>query len=351
MKKRGILGVVLVVVMLFMLAVTPAMAASPEADLASAALWHMNLFQGTGTAANGAPIFELDRAPSRAEALTMLVRLIGKDADAKNGTWEHPFTDVPAWADAYVGYAYENGLTTGTSATTFGSLTNVGVSEYLTFVLRALGYESGVDFKWNAAWELTDKIGFTHDDYTATTASFTRGDVAVISHRALDAKMKAGDKTLFEVLEAAKVFNAKDYTIFGWALASCYSDTIDLVFETADYSRSMYEKFEVVSATVNGVEAKITNYDKSYMDKIFEGNDFVRGGICCFAGVSLEYDGDAVYKATTEYYEEDGYKYPVYTYELKVDCLGADGNSYVEEVTIHYYMDGFGGPSISELAY
>jgi len=61
--------------------------------------------------------FDLKRAPTRLESLAMLVRLLGKEDEAKNSNCSHPFTDVPSWADGYVGYAYENGLTKGVSGT------------------------------------------------------------------------------------------------------------------------------------------------------------------------------------------------------------------------------------------
>ena len=40
---------------------------------------------GTGTGADGAPVYELDRAPTRNEAVTMLVRLLGKEEEALDG--------------------------------------------------------------------------------------------------------------------------------------------------------------------------------------------------------------------------------------------------------------------------
>jgi hypothetical protein len=52
--------------------------ASSEANKAAQILYDYGLFSGTGTDANGKPIFSLDRAPSRAEAITMLVSLLGK---------------------------------------------------------------------------------------------------------------------------------------------------------------------------------------------------------------------------------------------------------------------------------
>lgn len=126
----------------------------------------------------------------------MLVRLLGKEEEAKAGTWEIPFTDVDNWAKPYVGYAYANGLTTGTGDNIFGSADTVTASQYLTFVLRALGYESGTDFQWNKAWEKSDKIGLTDGRYNAGTTEFTRGDVAVISNRALSTNIKNSNQTL-----------------------------------------------------------------------------------------------------------------------------------------------------------
>jgi hypothetical protein len=70
----------------------------------------------------------------------MLIRAMGKESEALGGSWSHPFTDVDSWADKYVGYGYEKGLTKGVSATQFGT-GNADSDMYLTFMLRALGYD------------------------------------------------------------------------------------------------------------------------------------------------------------------------------------------------------------------
>lgn len=198
MKKR-IVSWILVLALAFSL-VPPAFAASTEATDAAQSLYELGLFNGTGTDAKGNPIFDLDRAPTRHEAVTMLVRLLGKEQEAKQGSWTTPFTDVAEWAKPYVGYAYTNGLTAGTSATTYSGNASITASQYLTFVLRALGYESGTDFQWDKAWELSDKIGLTDGRYNANTKSFTRGDVAIISANALKTKNKGTETTLLSVL-------------------------------------------------------------------------------------------------------------------------------------------------------
>ena len=192
---------VFALVLCLMLTLTPfASAASDEANEAANALYELGLFQGTAENADGTPVFDLDRAPTRAEAVTMLVRLLGGEDAALAGDWDTPFTDVPEWAEPYVGYAYSKGLTDGTGETAFGSDASVTAAQYITFVLRALGYESGADFEWDKAWELSDEIGLTGGEYGASTASFLRGDVAVISYDALSCTLKDSGVTLRDTL-------------------------------------------------------------------------------------------------------------------------------------------------------
>ena len=93
--------------------------------------------------------FALSRPATRTEALVMLLRLLGQENQALSFEGTHPFTDVPGWADRYVAYAWENGLTNGVSATTFGT-SDATCQMYATFLLRALGYnDARGDFTWN----------------------------------------------------------------------------------------------------------------------------------------------------------------------------------------------------------
>lgn len=165
----------------FSLTAVAANADTVTPESAAATLYEQGLFKGVGKTEEGTRDFDLDRAPNRAEAITMLVRLLGKEQAALTGSWKTPFTDVPAWAEPYVGYAYANGLTKGKSANSFGGSDQVTAAEYLTFALRALGYQSGKDFDAAAPWKLSDSLGLTNGAYHERTASFTRGDFAVVS--------------------------------------------------------------------------------------------------------------------------------------------------------------------------
>ena len=177
-------------------------AGGAEPQQAAEALYDLGLFKGVGYGADGKPDFALSAAPNRAQAITMLVRLLGRESEALAGSWSTPFADVPDWAVPYVGYAYAKGLTKGVGETAFGSDAAVTDSQYLTFVLRALGYSSGTDFRWDAAWELSDALGFTAGEYPKASA-FLRGDLALISYQALSAAYKGSSKTLLESLAEA----------------------------------------------------------------------------------------------------------------------------------------------------
>lgn len=194
----------LLATMMFLSLTPAALAAEDEATAAADKLHALGLFNGIGTDEAGNPIFALDRAPTRHEAVTMLVRLLGKEAEALAGKWEIPFTDVADWAKPYVGYAYAKGLTNGISPTAFGGENTVSAAQYLTFVLRALGYKSGVDFVWERAWELSDRLGITNGEYNAENDTFVRGDIAIISADALEQPLKDDKVTLAERIKAEK---------------------------------------------------------------------------------------------------------------------------------------------------
>ena len=167
-------------------------------EKAAVELMLMGLFRGKGVDGNNLPIFALESTSTRAEAVTMLVRLMGKEGEAEQNTHSTPFTDVPVWAEPYVGYAYENKIVNGISPTLFGSNEEITVTQYLTMLLRALNYDdlSG-DFYWDSANILSDKIGLTNGEYTNPYDSILRGDMAFISRNALKQTLKNETYTLF----------------------------------------------------------------------------------------------------------------------------------------------------------
>ena len=121
------------------------------------ALAEMGLLQGTGVSYGSG--YELERTSMRIEGLVMFIRLLGEERAALQSVAPNPFADVPSWADRYVAYAYEKGYTTGTGTAADGTMyfspnATISAGEYMTFLLRALGYSDhgeDPDFTWQTA--------------------------------------------------------------------------------------------------------------------------------------------------------------------------------------------------------
>lgn len=153
--------------------------------------------------------FALERVPTRIEALIMLIRLLGKEQEALSGSWNHPFDDVADWADPYVGYAYETGLTKGVSDSKFGN-SNSDARTYLTFVLRALGYSDAEgDFSWENPTALAKQVGILPERTNLT--NFLRADLVLISYAALSANLKQFPFPLAEKLAEDGVFTWEEF--------------------------------------------------------------------------------------------------------------------------------------------
>ena len=181
----------------------------------AAALNAMGIFRGTGTGYGSG--YDLERAPTRIEGLVMFLRLLGEEQAALAYTGSHPFADVPDWCTRYVAYAYDKGYTNGIGPNLAGQLcfgTDVvmGSGEYVTFLLRALGYSdsgSAPDFTWQTALDKARETGvLTAGEYTLLTDNtFLRAQVAYVSYYALDASMKSGG-TLLAHLDAVGALDA-----------------------------------------------------------------------------------------------------------------------------------------------
>ncbi len=180
--------------------------AADKTDVNTAdALNELGLFLGTG---NG---YELDNGLTRAQGVTLLVRMIGKEEAALKGEYKNAFNDVPDWAKGYVGYAFENGITNGTSDVTFSS--NVAMTDYmfLTLVLRALNYSDKGDaplFVWDNPYALAYALDLI--DTVTPDANFTRADAIKVFWNALDVKLNGVKTALADRLVEQKVFSAEE---------------------------------------------------------------------------------------------------------------------------------------------
>lgn len=166
-------------------------------------LHEMGLFQGTQ---NG---YDLDRTPTRAEAAVMLVRLLGKEAEAKALTYTAPFTDLKGWEKPYVQYLYSNGLANGTNRTSFNPTGKCTAQMYAVFLLRALGYSDTADFSYANAIETAREQGI-YDTGIINVQNFLRDDAAAASYTVLSVSPKNSEGTLLDQLVSENAITEAD---------------------------------------------------------------------------------------------------------------------------------------------
>ena len=166
-------------------------------------LHEMGLFQGTQ---NG---YDLDRTPTRAEAAVMLVRLLGKEDEAKALTYTAPFTDLKGCEKPYVQYLYSNGLANGTNRTTFNPTGKCTAQMYAVFLLRALGYSDTADFSYANAIETAREQGI-YDTGIINVQNFLRDDAAAASYTVLSVSPKNSEGTLLDQLVSENAITEAD---------------------------------------------------------------------------------------------------------------------------------------------
>lgn len=166
-------------------------------------LHEMGLFQGTQNS------YDLDRTPTRAEAAVMLVRLLGKEAEAKALTYTAPFTDLKGWEKPYVQYLYSNGLANGTNRTTFHPTGKCTAQMYAVFLLRALGYSDTADFSYANAIETAREQGI-YDTGIINVQNFLRDDAAAASYTVLSVSPKNSEGTLLDQLVSENAITEAD---------------------------------------------------------------------------------------------------------------------------------------------
>ncbi|MDA3847313.1 MAG: S-layer homology domain-containing protein [Vallitaleaceae bacterium] len=176
----------------------------PRYEAVADYLNELGLFNGGN---NG---YDLDLAPDRSQGAVMVVRLLGKESEAMQMNYAHPFTDVPNWASPYVGYLYHEGITNGVRSNTYGAEDLLDEAQYMTLMLRVLKYsDANGDFDWRTSLDKAYEIGlltveqYTH--YLENPNDFIRDDMVLFSYKVLFMPLNAESSTLYEqlVLESA----------------------------------------------------------------------------------------------------------------------------------------------------
>lgn len=208
----------------------------------------------------------------------------------------------------YTNYAYKEGLTAGIGNSKFGANDNMIAKSYMTFLLRALGYddEKG-DFQWASAIEFAKDIDLVSDEFAELVNSevFIRDYIAKSSYECLFTNKKDSETSLVSFLIESedidenlgnemtnnRIFPDDDY--------GKYEDTVlsirkSLISESISLSKliSEYEKDDPV----------LWNLVKGEINRVSDWYDFDNDGLLDYLEIvryntnpnSIDTDGDGI---------------------------------------------------------
>ena len=209
MMKRAI-SLLLSLCLAAALLACPVGAASTQQQNRADALNSLHLFLGTGTAKG----YDLDSNLNRNQGVILLVRILGKEQEAENGGFTHPFTDVPAWADRYVAYAYAKGYSNGAGGRQFASTRVITAKEYVEFVMRALRYSSTAHTDLSTTLNDAKSAGLLNaSEYDLLNrTALLRAHLVYLSYYALTTPVSGSTNTLEQQLAAQGVFSQSALT-------------------------------------------------------------------------------------------------------------------------------------------
>lgn len=162
----------------------PALAAeqSSELDAAVAYLRQTGVMVGDQ---NGE--MHLDQGLNRAEMAAILARMTVNQehlmADKAFYTRQCAFTDVPEWAQVYVGYCAANYMVAGYGGGVYGSYDPVTPAAACTVMLRSLGCPD-TDWSYSTAVQKTVQMGLAPAD-ALTGDKISRGSMAILVYRTM----------------------------------------------------------------------------------------------------------------------------------------------------------------------
>ena len=189
--------------------------------------------------------FNPDQNVTRNEMAVVMSNLMAYNVATYANT--SPFTDVPSWAEPYVAACWTNGITAGTSATTYGGSESVTTAQAALMLMKALGYfQYGSDF--GSDWQLAtvaqgNKIDLFQDVDSGVREAMTRNDLAQLVLNTLEAgTVEAESDGSFSVGDVTFTSGVKyNYITSGRSYAKAINDKLDTNNDATQSSGSIVE--------------------------------------------------------------------------------------------------------------
>jgi hypothetical protein len=170
----------------------------PSRDDVGDELARRDLFAGTQQG------YMLEKRARRVEAAVILARVLGLNNLYTNSTdFPLPFSDVPGWAREDVAVLYKYHFTAGVNPTLFGSEQSANLQMVATNVSIALRYIVDVDFTYADSKAFAVSLGLLSQGEVEAIEyrGFVRGDLVLLTYRALNTHINGSELSLALVLE------------------------------------------------------------------------------------------------------------------------------------------------------
>ena len=138
----------------------------------------------------------------RQDMVVLISRIYNDELSARAYLIKPKFTDLTksySFYEPYIGWAVDKGLIKGMGDDTFGINEKVTVQQFMTVMLRALGYEEESKL-WNTTPDIAMKLGIMERLDLKPTDHLTRGQMSVMIVNALNLTLKGSSITLKEKL-------------------------------------------------------------------------------------------------------------------------------------------------------
>ena len=208
--------------------------------------------------------FNPDQNVTRNEMAVVMSNLMAYNVATYANT--SPFTDVPSWAEPYVAACWTNGITAGTSATTYGGSESVTTAQAALMLMKALGYfqyESDFGSDWQLATVTQgNRIDLFEDVDSSVRDAMTRNDLAQLVLNTLEAgtveaetdgSISIGDITITNNVTYKYVTSGRDY-------AKAINDQL------ATTTDGTYSQGAIVELGEKLYQGDLTRDDKGYDD-------------------------------------------------------------------------------------
>ena len=267
--------------------------------------------------------FNPDQNVTRNEMAVVMSNLMEYNVASYRGT--SPFTDVPSWAEPYVAACWTNGITAGTSATTYGGDQTVTTAQAALMLMKALGYfqyaqDFGNDWQLATVRQANDIDLFVGVD-SGVEQAMTRNDVAQL---------------VLNTLEAGTVTASTDGSLSVGNVTIATNVSYNYVTSNEPYARAI-STVRSTNTTTDATQSIVELGEQLYMGDLtrveYEENGFT--DVFGRPATQWEYQTEEIgtYNETS-----------TYTFTDKVtskELYDAIGRTAMDYNTWHVYVDGF----------